>query len=58
MHGEGLARVLVPRAHGEAVDGRVEELDGAVARRHECLVLVQLGPRHVVERVLRVEPGV
>lgn len=56
MDGEDLARVFLPRLHGELVEGDVEELDGAVAAGGEELVFVCLAPRGVEEGVLRVEP--
>ena len=55
VHGVHLALVLLPRLHGELVQADVEELDGAVPAGHHELVLVQLGPREVVERILGIE---
>ena len=53
-HREGLALVLVEVHDGELVDLQVEQLDAAVAGRDGHLVLVDLGPGQVVERVVRV----
>lgn len=54
-HGEGLALVLVEVHHREVVDAQVEELEGPVAARRHQLVLVDLGPRQVVERIVGIE---
>jgi hypothetical protein len=57
-HGVRLALVLVKAHDGErAADGDVKQLDGAVAARDDELVLVDLGPGHVVERVVCVKGG-
>lgn len=57
VHGEDLAVVLAPVLHGEVVERAVEQLDAAVARGHQHLVLVDLGPGEVVEGVLGREPA-
>lgn len=57
VHRKHLARVLLPRGDGQLGEGGVKQLDGAVARGHRELVLVQLREGDVVEGVLRVEPG-
>ncbi|KAB8345884.1 hypothetical protein FH972_022939 [Carpinus fangiana] len=55
MHAVDLAAVGAPLGDGELGDADVVELDGAVARGCEQLVLVRLGPGEVVEGVLGVE---
>lgn len=47
-HRESLPLVLVIVHDRVRVDAHVEELDGAIAARHEELVLVDLGPCQVV----------
>ena len=56
VHGVDLTLVLLPRLHGELVEADVEELHRAVAARRHELVLVQLRPRQIVQRVLRFKP--
>lgn len=58
MHGKDLPFVLLPRLYGEIVKSDIKELDGAVARRDDKLILVALRPGEVVEGILRIEPGV
>lgn len=64
---EGVLRCLVPEyreclplvlviVHDRVrVDAYVEKLDGAIAACHEELVLVDLGPGQVVQRIVGVE---
>lgn len=57
VHRKHLARVLLPRGDRQVGEGGVKQLDGAVARGHGELILVQLREGDVVERVLRVKPA-
>ena len=57
MHRKDLPLVLLPRPHRKLIQSDIEELDGAIARRHDHLVLVRLGPGEIVERVLSLEPA-
>ena len=49
--------MLLPRLHGEAVEAYVEELDRAIARGDDQLILVDFGPGEIVKRVLGIEPA-
>lgn len=56
MHAEDLAVVFLPVLDGEVVQVVVEELDTAISRRCEELVLVNFRPSEVIEGILRGEP--
>lgn len=57
MYAEDFAVVFSPVLDGEIVQIAVEELDAAIARRSQDLVLVDFRPGKVVEGVLGGEPG-
>lgn len=56
IHAEHFSVMFFIVLDGEVVECAVEELDTAVARRREDLVLVDFGPGEIVEGILGCEP--
>ena len=55
MHTKDLPVVFLPGLYGEIVTTYIKQLDGAVPRRSQQLVLVAFRPRNIIEGVLRVK---
>lgn len=56
IHTKHLPIMFFPVHNGEIIGGRVVELDAAITRRRQDLVLVDFRPGEVIERVLCGEP--